>query len=69
MKNKIIRKIKKQDSKIGVIGLGYVGLPLFIRFSEKGFKVIGFDVDNVKVNSINQGLSYINHIESNKVKK
>jgi UDP-N-acetyl-D-glucosamine dehydrogenase len=68
MKNKIIRKIKNQDSTIGIIGLGYVGLPLFIRFSEKGFKVIGFDVDDVKVNSINQGVSYINHIESNKVK-
>ena len=42
-------KIKNHKSTIGVIGLGYVGLPLAIRFSEEGFKVTGFDIDKEKV--------------------
>ncbi len=47
---------------IGILGLGYVGLPLALRFAEAGFKVIGFDIDQTKVSQLNQGLSYIKHI-------
>ena len=54
--------------KIGVIGLGYVGLPLCIQFATKGCRVIGFDTDKEKVESINNGKSYIKHIPSNKIK-
>ena len=57
-------KIKNKESKIGIIGLGYVGLPLVIRFSQEGFKVIGFDVDKSKIKSLNEGKSYIKHIKS-----
>ncbi len=47
---------------IGILGLGYVGLPLALRFAEAGFKVIGFDIDADKVQQLNLGKSYIKHI-------
>ena len=49
---KLIDKIRSQKAVIGIIGLGYVGLPLVIRFAEEGFKVLGFDVDIKKVKSL-----------------
>ena len=55
-------KIKSSNAVIGIIGLGYVGLPLSIVFLEKGFKVIGFDIDDSKLSTLNQGQSYLNHI-------
>ena len=58
----LIKKIKPKEAKIGVIGLGYVGLPLVIRFCEENFHVIGFDVDSSKVEKLNRGQSYIKHI-------
>ena len=57
-----VKKIKDRSALIGVIGLGYVGLPLVIRYCEEGFNVIGFDVDGVKVDSLMAGNSYIEHI-------
>ena len=56
----LIEKFQKCKASVGVIGLGYVGLPLSLVFAEKGFEVIGFDIDASKVKTINQGLSYIN---------
>ena len=53
-----------QFNQIAIVGLGYVGLPLCIRFCEADIKVIGLDVDRDKVNSINRGESYIRHIDS-----
>ena len=67
MQNQIL-KIANRESKIGIIGLGYVGLPLLIRFSEEGFKTVGFDVDVKKVDMLNSGKSYIKHIQSNQIK-
>jgi len=58
----LLNKIKQKNATIGIIGLGYVGLPLAIRFSEEGFKVIGFDIDDSKVKMLNKGESYIKHI-------
>ncbi|MDX1951690.1 MAG: nucleotide sugar dehydrogenase [Verrucomicrobiota bacterium] len=49
---------------IGVIGLGYVGLPLSLQFARSGLKVLGLDIDSAKVEGINKGQSYIKHIES-----
>ncbi len=60
----LLERIEKRSAIIGVIGLGYVGLPIVIRFCEEGFKVIGFDVDEKKVTSLNKGRSYIRHIPS-----
>jgi len=57
-------KILKKEAFIGVIGLGYVGLPLVLRFCEVGYKVLGFDVDPKKVSSLKQGRSYIKTIPS-----
>lgn len=60
--DKLIYKIKNSTARVGVIGLGYVGLPVALRFCEEGFKVTGFDVDPGKVESIRKGESYIKHI-------
>ena len=60
----MISKIKACQSTVGVVGLGYVGLPLVLSFSKPGFKLIGFDVDNKKVDSLLAGESYIRHIEA-----
>ena len=59
----LIDKINSRSAKIGVIGLGYVGLPLVIEFCRAGFGVCGFDVDETKVNLLNAGKSYIRHID------
>ena len=55
-------KIQNIDACIAIIGLGYVGLPLSISFSKRGFKTIGFDIDEVKVQKLNSSTSYIQHI-------
>jgi len=54
--------------KVGIIGLGYVGLPLAIEFCKAGYKVIGFDIDQEKVNKLNSGQSYISYISSDEIK-
>lgn len=61
---KLISAIRAHEIQVGVIGLGYVGLPLVIRFSKCNFKVIGFDIDEKKVDCIQRGESYIHHIKS-----
>lgn len=60
-------RISCHDYTVGVIGLGYVGLPLLLRFGEAGFKVLGFDIDQQKVNFLNQGVCYIKHIDDTRV--
>jgi UDP-N-acetyl-D-glucosamine dehydrogenase len=65
----LMEKIKKKDIKIAVLGLGYVGLPFATVFSEAGFMVTGIDPVAEKVNQINAGVSYIQDISSQKVKK
>jgi UDP-N-acetyl-D-glucosamine dehydrogenase len=69
MKKKLIEKIKNRKSKIGIIGLGYVGLPLAIRFAEVGFKVFGFDIDVSKIQKLSKNESYIDNIESSQILK
>jgi UDP-N-acetyl-D-glucosamine dehydrogenase len=61
------KKIDKKEALVGVIGLGYVGLPLVLRFWEVGFSVLGFDTDRDKVDRLNRGESYIKHIPSSRV--
>ncbi len=60
----ILEKIRSRQAKVGIIGLGYVGLPLVIEFSRAGFSVTGFDIDQEKVNTLRSGKSYIKHIPS-----
>ena len=52
------------NMKTAIIGLGYVGLPLSLQFARSGVMVLGLDIDPAKVDAINQGRSYIKHIES-----
>src|ERR1700722_13654395 len=54
--------------RIGIIGCGYVGLPLALRFADTGHQVTGFDTDPFKVNKLNAGESYIQHIAAEKIK-
>jgi UDP-N-acetyl-D-glucosamine dehydrogenase len=67
MLDSFLEKIKNKEAIIGVIGLGYVGLPLMLRFAEVGFRVVGIDVDERKNEMLNQGKSYIKHISSESV--
>lgn len=69
MYQKLKKIIETNKAKIGVIGLGYVGLPLVRLFASKGFQVIGFDIDPEKVKKLNQGESYIKSISSKSVKE
>ncbi len=62
-------KIKSKKAKIGVVGLGYVGLPLAAAFAEKGFQVLGIDIDRKKVSALNRGVSYILDVPSRSVRK
>lgn len=57
-----IEKFKSREAVIGIVGLGYVGLPLMLRFNAIGFRVLGIDIDMSKVDKLNSGLSYIEHI-------
>ncbi|MGA1706680.1 MAG: NAD(P)-binding domain-containing protein, partial [Candidatus Nanopelagicaceae bacterium] len=54
------------DTKVGIVGLGYVGLPLSVLFAEAGFNVIGYDLDSNKVNSLKEGRVYIDDISSDR---
>lgn len=65
----LLEKIKRKTAHVGIIGLGYVGLPLVIRYCEEGFHVTGFDIDQKKVERLNKGQSYISHILSGKIKE
>ncbi len=65
---RLVGKFEDRSARIGVIGLGYVGLPLVKLFLEKGFRVAGFDIDPVKVVKLNRGRSYIRHIPAAELK-
>src|ERR1700740_2960384 len=60
---------KGAQLKVAIIGCGYVGLPLALRFAEAGHKVTGFDTDPNKVNMLNAGRSYIEHIPQTKIQQ
>src|SRR5579871_2250605 len=60
---------KGAQLRVGIIGCGYVGLPLGLRFAEAGHRVIGFDTDPVKVEKLNRGQTYIQHIPQNKIQQ
>lgn len=67
MKNQIIQKIQQKTAVISIVGLGYVGLPLMLRYTEMGFKVLGLDIDSEKVDKLNRGESYIEHISADSI--
>jgi len=61
-------KIDAREARIGVIGLGYVGLPLAVEFGEAGFRVFGFDVDASKIRTLSEGRSYIGDVPSEELR-
>ena len=71
--NTYIRLKKKIQNKkklsVGIIGLGYVGLPLSLTICEQGYKIFGFDKDSSKINLLNNYKSYIKHIDSSRIKR
>lgn len=69
MLNQFIEKIKNKEAVIGIVGLGYVGLPLMLRFTEMGYRVVGIDVDESKNEMLRHGKSYIKHISSELIAK
>lgn len=69
MHNQLLQKIENKTAVIGIIGLGYVGLPLALEYATKGFRTIGFDIDERKIPILNSGKSYIKHIKEDKIKK
>ena len=62
MKNELLRKIENKEIVVGVVGLGYVGLPLAVEKAKAGFKTIGFDVQPQKVEMVNAGHNYIGDV-------
>lgn len=69
MKDKLLKKIAAKEIQVGVVGLGYVGLPLAVEKAKVGFKTIGFDVQKQKVDMVNAGHNYIGDVVDSDLKK
>lgn len=69
MKNELLKKINKKEITVGVVGLGYVGLPLAVEKAKAGFKTIGFDVQAAKVDMVNSGQNYIGDVVDDDLKE
>ncbi len=67
MKTELVTRLNDRQAVIGIVGLGYVGLPLVLRYSEQGYRVVGFDIDARKVATIQSGKSQIEHIPDDAV--
>jgi UDP-N-acetyl-D-glucosamine dehydrogenase len=63
----LIRKLESREARVGVVGLGYVGLPLAVEFAEAGFRVLGFEVSAEKAEAVNRGESYIGDVPTDRV--
>lgn len=64
-----LHKVETKQAVVGVVGLGYVGLPLLLLFTERGFRTIGFDVDGKKTAALSRGESYIEHIPAERIER
>lgn len=64
---KLLERLRHRDAIIAIVGLGYVGLPLCLTYAESGYRVLGLDIDVSKIEAINQGSSYIQHIDCARV--
>jgi UDP-N-acetyl-D-glucosamine dehydrogenase len=65
--NRLIERLRTKEAVISIVGLGYVGLPLVLRYAEVGYRVIGFDIDVNKVSRLMAGASYIEHISAQEI--
>lgn len=68
IKEELITKLKNKTAVLGVVGLGYVGLPLAVEKAKAGYKVIGFDIQDIKVNMVNEGRNYIGDVVDSDLK-
>ena len=69
MKEQLLKRIEAREIICGVVGLGYVGLPLAVEKAKAGFRTIGFDVQDKKVDMVNQGYNYIGDVVDNELKE
>ena len=69
LQNTLETKLQNHQAVIGIVGLGYVGLPLAIRYCDVGYRVVGFDINDDKVAKLNAGESYIGYITDDTIKK
>ena len=60
-------RVRERTARVGVVGMGYVGLPIALLFAQKGFETTGFDIDPAKIESLRQGSSYIKHIPDSEI--
>ena len=67
-KQQLLDRLASREARVGIVGLGYVGLPLAVAFAEEGFHVIGVDVSADKVDRLNSGVSYIADIPTEQIK-
>jgi UDP-N-acetyl-D-glucosamine dehydrogenase len=65
----LIERFNSKQAIIGIVGLGYVGLPLALRYAEVGYNVVGFDIDQQKIDKLAKGQTYIRHIDAAKIAK
>src|ERR671937_76986 len=64
MKNELLERIRDRSAKVGVVGLGYVGLPLAVEFAKAGFRVVGYDVSERVVTAVKTGRSHVQDVPS-----
>lgn len=69
MKQRLIEKIQNKEIKVGVVGLGYVGLPLAVEKAKAGYQTIGFDIQKEKVDMVNAGNNYIGDVVNEDLEK
>ena len=69
LKQQLLDKINNKTAKLGVVGLGYVGLPLAVEKANAGYQTIGFDVQEEKVNMVNEGKNYIGDVVDENLKE
>ncbi|HLP15237.1 MAG TPA: NAD(P)-binding domain-containing protein, partial [Bacteroidota bacterium] len=67
MHEEFVDSVEEKTLSVGVVGLGYVGLPLILCFAEKGFRTVGLDIDSVKTKTLMRGESYIKHIPAERI--
>ena len=64
---KLLQKIQNKDAVVGIIGMGYVGLPLGLAFASKNINVLGFDLDEKKISALKRGKGYLRHISTKRI--